>query len=304
MRFPSRRRRPRAPRAKFSTLAVAILVLAACGPVSPAQRAGIDGELTLNVPGEPGFTRIRMADLGADLAKAIAKPERTVLFIYNHGTASGQIFQTCNPRARPAVTTELITNGEALVGAQAQSFNYVLYYLCSNVSGSTDLVRKRSREILDASEQFRAAGIPAGHIFLVGHSGGASAALVAAARAPDKINAVIASAPGYGYAHLGARGSAFIQIRDIKEQWEADVTGDGAVNALVLSYAKDLFSPPEDMEFMTAIDGVERVHVGTGQSSCRGGGPHAFFYSTCMAGYEARMLDYLRARLDTVARAR
>ena len=168
-----------------------------------------------------------------------------------HGTVSGQFWQTCQPRYRPAVTTRLISNGPELVGEQAGSFEYALYYLCSAVTGGENLLQRRSTEILEAVDIFRAAGVPANHIFLVGHSGGASSALVAAARAPEKVNAVIASAPGYGYAYLGAGGDVFLQIKDIKQRWQEDLAVNGQLDALVFAYADDRISPPADMAFFS-----------------------------------------------------
>ncbi len=264
---------------------------------SPAQRAGIAGEFTVNVPDEPGFTRVRVTDLASDIPKAIDKPDKTLLFIFNHGTRSSQIWQTCKPETRPNVTTQLITNGEKLFGAEAKSFEYALYYLCSTVTGGNNLIRKRSSEILEVIDQFRAAGIPSKHIFLVGHSGGASSALVAAVRAPEKVNAVIASAPGYGYAHLGAQGDAFTEVKDIKRQWQTETSVNDRLDALVFAYADDRFSPPADMEFLERLEGVELVSVPPGESSCRGAVPHAFFFTTCLSLYEATIFGYLRQRL-------
>lgn len=275
----------------------AVTILTACETVSPAHRAGIAGELVVNVPGEAGFTRVEVVNLQSDITKAIGKPSKTLLFMFNHGTSSGQIWQTCKPRSRPAVTTQFITNGQELVGAEVNSFEYAIYYLCSTVAGSQDLIRQRSSEIIEAVDVFRAAGIPSKHIFLVGHSGGASSALVAAARAPEKVNAVIASAPGYGYAHLGARGDAYIEIQDIKERWQADTSVNGHLNAMVLAYADDRFAPPADMAFLKELDGIEFVHVPEGKSRCNGSAPHAFFSSTCILQRDAELLGYIRQRL-------
>ncbi len=194
-------------------------------------------------------------DFTADLNAAIPDPAAVTLVLFNHGTSAGGLDQKCRPqKALPRFFAILPKNlPEA-----------VLYYPCSDVLGgssgagqSRQIYQLRGREIAALLDRFMAHGVAPGRITLVGHSGGASAVMVAAqaAQAADKLAAFVASAPGHGYAYLGRDAGNNPILSGQVYGWRQalkEATGPG----LVFAYEGDRFSPPGDLEFLAGVDGI------------------------------------------------
>ncbi len=262
-----------------------LLVLAACQTPSGTNPDRLHGAF-ISASGVFGGS---YRDFPADLKAAIPEPAAVTLVLFNHGTSAGGLDQKCRPqKALPrffAVIPEFLPE-------------VVLYYPCSDILGgnaghgqSRQNYQLRGEEIAALVDRFIAYGVVPERIVVAGHSGGASATMVAAALAAGKIGAFVASAPGHGYAYLGrdAGNNPLLsgQVYGWRQALKA-ATGPG----LVFAYEGDRFSPPGDLEFLAGREGIELIMVGNAR--CRRLAPHGFLWSFCFAErYGGMVLDFI-----------
>lgn len=234
----------------------------------------------------------RLEVFDADLKRAIPDPEATTLIVFNHGTAYDGINQKCDPvGSTPPLLQALLDHYEVSV----------IYYFCSEVTSFGTRVGRsgqnwylRGQEIEQLLDKLIAYGVPPKQIFLAGHSGGASATLAVAARAPDKFNAFIASAPGYGYAHTGLSAQN-PRLSKFYSLWKDYLTAVDRLDGMVFGYDGDTISPVAEMAFLADRPGVTFVDVP--MSVCSYAHPHADFYLPCFENlYYGLIKTYLRER--------
>lgn len=211
--------------------------------------------------------------------------QRTVVLIFNHGTRRPQFRHVCNrERDIPAV-----------VRSMARETRWRVHYLCSTatdegVHGS--YTYKRAREIERVVDAYRARGVPASHIFLVGHSAGGWSSLIAARRFGHKFNAVIAFAPAFaGPRHETAKYPWW--RNELRPRQIRDILQAGRMHALVFAYPDDAFNRPRELAFLTRLQGVRLVAFDRCAER-----HHGTTYSACFARAAApTIVDYIRARL-------
>ncbi|WP_259782391.1 alpha/beta fold hydrolase [Aestuariispira ectoiniformans] len=175
----------------------------------------------------------------------IADPARKIVVIYNHGTARVDRPSACNKRDTPEIWRDL--TGETIAGRTV----YV-YYLCSDVFGD-DYIYHRAEEIEAALDLFRAKGVPAAQLFLAGQSAGAWSSMVVARKAPQKFNAIIATAPAFA-GHWQGRSADLqawqdFEISEIKKMTQ--------MKALIYAFEGDAYNRPRDLVFLADIPGVD-----------------------------------------------
>ncbi len=240
-----------------------------------------------------------VAAFSADFPAALRSPGDTVVMIYNHGTDWGGRFQDCEPDTMPSF---LEYWGEAGI----QGHDVVVFYLCTQVvEDFAAMGSARSRENEEVLDRLLAAGVPARNIFIVGHSGGASTALLTASRAPEKSNSAIVSAPGYGFAWLEAEGEGANWIDVEYDKWRSLLARADDMSALVLLYEGDVWAPPGDATFLSRHPLVDLIMVHDDDRDgvlCRGlNEPHFYWWSDCFARNEMKevesfVLDRLKSR--------
>ncbi|MAG98449.1 MAG: hypothetical protein CMM08_17395 [Rhodospirillaceae bacterium] len=230
-------------------------------------------------------------DFAADLNAAIPDPAAVTLVLFNHGTSAGGLDQKCRPQK--ALPRFFAAMAENLPEA-------VIYYPCSDVLGgnagasqSRQIYQLRGEEIAALLDRFIAHGVAPRRIVLVGHSGGASAVMVAAAEAAGKFAAFVASAPGHGYAYLGRDAGNNPLLSGQIYGWQQALE-EAAGPGLVFAYQGDRFSPPGDLEFLADREGVELVNVENAR--CGRVAPHGFLWSPCFAKRYGRMVLNFVAR--------
>ena len=173
----------------FLIAAAALALLAAC-----ASQGGRLEPMGQFFAGENSTAAI--GPLGQGIATALPDPSEPIVVIYNHGTDWGGQFQDCEPGTMPGFLKYWSRKG--LCGHPV-----VVFYLCTQeVEDRFVMGKARSQENEVVLDRLIAAGVPPRNIFVFGHSGGASTALLTAERAPAKVNSADGRAPGYGFARL------------------------------------------------------------------------------------------------------
>jgi pimeloyl-ACP methyl ester carboxylesterase len=180
----------------------------------------------------------------------------------------------------------------------------VVFYLCSQVVEKRFVMgRQRAEENEALLDRLAALGVPAEHIFIVGHSGGASSALLTSERAPEKFNAAIVSAPGYGYAWMEAEGDSYLWMDTEYDKWRRRLANAPDMQALVYVYDGDIISPPKDALFLRDHPGVEVVVIPpvdeTGALCTDDEQPHFYWWTSCFRNqHEKTVEDYIVSRLS------
>ncbi len=207
------------------------------------------------------------------------------MLIFNHGTARPQ-------RRHPCRRSSDIP---PVVEAVARRMHWRVHYLCSTaVDGDRQgsYTYKRAREIERVVDAYRAKGLPAARIFLLGQSAGAWSSLIAARRFGAKFNAVIAFAPAFA----GPRYEAQRYPRwrfEIRPRQVKDILQAGRLRALVFAFPEDVYNRPRELNFLTRLDGVRLVTFDRCPRR-----DHGTAYSACFARIAGPMITrYIRARL-------
>lgn len=211
-----------------------------------------------------------------------------VVVIFNHGTNDSRVRHTCNERRDIPLVLRRFAGAEKLQ----------IHYLCSkatNRSRERSYTYDRALEIAHVIYQYRAKGIPARNIFLMGQSAGAWSALIAARRYGDRFNALIGFAPAFHgtRAYWKKRGYRIKHGRVPRMQAiQAHEIAAGRVNALIYAFPKDNYNAPEHLAFLKKIPGVEFIVTG----ACRAG--HSTGYTPCFADAEfKRIRNFIAQRL-------
>ncbi|WP_085906742.1 hypothetical protein [Kiloniella majae] len=236
------------------------------------------------------FTPIRDADFSKEMKRNIPNPESTILFIYNHGTSNGGHGQKCYPESIPSYARAIVR----------QHDNTVIFYLCSQqVSGKKPgeaRYFKRSVELELLLERFKRHGITSDRAFLLGHSGGASTTLVAAADIPNSFNGFIVSAPGYGYAYTGESKESD-DLAPYYQIWKSTVEQATEKPGMVYSFKGDKIAPPEDLDFMKEMSNIT-LFVQTPED-CGISDFHGYPWSRCFREKETpKIWQYIQQRIS------
>jgi hypothetical protein len=268
-----------------ATFLVALLAAFGCqapSKDSPATAPAGDPEVGVFSPVSPG--RGMHGAFEDAFAAAVTDPQDTVIIVFNDGTDAIGPDGECHPGNAPKFVRDWAETG--LAGREA-----VVFYLCSTiVEKPTEVLGEARAEENDRLlDGLIAHGIPPGHIFLVGHSSGASAALITAGRSPDKLNAAVVAAPGYGYAYLEAEEERTADdlaiLRQVNATWRAALSGFPDMTALIYLFQGDELTPPKDAIFLGDYPGVELVFVappgGSDELCPDGPEPHFYWWSAC-----------------------
>lgn len=235
-------------------------------------------------------------------AQAVKDPQNTIVVVYNHGTDWGGKFQDCEPSSMPRFIQNWGSTGIA-------GHDVAVFYLCSQVVEKHFVMgRQRSEENDALLDRLAALGVPPEHIFVLGHSGGASTALLTAERAAQKFNAAIVSAPGDGFAWLDAEGESAPWMDLEYDKWRGRLARAENMNALVYVYDGDIYAPPKDALFLRDQPGVEVIEIhapdDTGILCKDEPEPHFYWWSSCFRNEQEKVVEhYIEQRLGLTSEA-
>jgi predicted alpha/beta hydrolase family esterase len=231
----------------------------------------------------------------------LPEPEKHILLIFNHGSLEEEYGDICSPTAWtvPEVVRQLS-------GKTVNGLDIVVYNFCSTSAGKYDAatrsgepkVVKRVESIEALVRAFQAAGVPPHQIFLVGHSAGGWASLLAARRQHVKFNAVIAFAPAFA----GKKADRSPGWEDLRQRQAGLLADAGHIDGLVYAYADDPYESSADLAFLGKIDGIRLVRLdgqpdGDGER-CAGPYGHRTAFRACFARSQKNIiLDYIASRL-------
>ncbi|MEH6632358.1 MAG: hypothetical protein V7776_16195 [Halopseudomonas aestusnigri] len=261
-------------------LLVSLMFLLGCQTTTPAKIKDPHGAFAIG----DDFVAVKKEAFAVALAKNIPYPEKTILFIYNHGTENSGFGQKCYPNSIPSYARAIVR----------QHSNTAIYYLCSqevgvSVGGDPKRQRyfRRSDEIARLLKIFRQHGITPDRTFLLGHSGGASTTLIAAADIPNAFNGLIVSAPGYGFAHTG-RSRNSKDLAPHYDTWKAGIEKATIKRGLVYSFEGDLIAPPEDLDFIAQMPNLKLIIQNP--ENCGISDPHGHSDSRCFRKKETPII--------------
>lgn len=263
-------------------------LLSGCQTIRPIETEDPHGAFAIG----NGFETVKKDDFKSALVRNISNPENTILFIYNHGTENGGYGQECFPNSIPSYARAIVR----------QHSETVIYYLCSQevgvtVAGDPKKQRyfRRSDEIARLLKLFREHGITSDRTFLLGHSGGASTTLIAAADIPETFNGFVVSAPGYGFAYIGeSRDSE--DLAPHYETWKSGIEKVTEKDGLVYSFEGDSIAPPDDLSFMTAMPNINLIIQKP--EVCGIPDPHGYPWSRCFRQTETpKIWNYIQKHL-------
>lgn len=155
----------------------------------------------------------------------------------------------------------------------------------------------RVEDLRERVTAYRDMGVPAGHIFIVGHSAGGWAALMLKDQDPELFNAVVAAAPAF---------AGQLETRD--EWWQArhdmyleTMVADGNLDALVFAFDGDSFETPTTLADLSTAEGVDFVAIDSGdlaQAGCTVW-THETFLSDCFEpAWGEKITEFIEARLE------
>jgi pimeloyl-ACP methyl ester carboxylesterase len=226
----------------------------------------------------------------------LPEPDKHILLVFNHGSFEEEYRDICTPTAW--TVPEVIRQ---LSGKTVNGRGIVVYNLCSTSKGDYDAVArrgepkvmKRVERIEEAVRAFEAAGVPPKQIFLVGHSAGAWASLLAARRHNVKFNAVIAFA--------GKKADRPPGWEELRQRQAGLLAEASHIDGLVYAYADDPYESSADLAFLGKIDGIRLVRIDGqpdgGGVRCAGPYRHRTAFRDCFArSQEQVILDFLADR--------
>ncbi|WP_419902562.1 hypothetical protein [Kiloniella sp.] len=271
-------------------LLLGLFLLTACQSTKPIKIEDPHGAFAVG----DDFEAVRKDDFEKALNRNIRNPEKTILFIYNHGTTNSGIGQKCFPSSIPSYA-------RAIVRQHSQA---VIYYLCSQEigvgsGGAPNQARyfRRSSEIGRILSIFREHGISANRTFLLGHSGGASTTLIAAADIPETFNGYVVSAPGYGFAYTGKSRTSKLYAPHY-DAWKAGIEKASRKEGLVYAFEGDTYAPPEDLEFMRKMKNID-LYIQKPEE-CGTSEAHEYPWSRCFRKKETpKIWNYIQQRIKS-----
>lgn len=240
----------------------------------------------------------------------LSDPANTVVILFSHGSGQEFINDPCEMQKYnaafgvPAIVHALY--GSEIAGRKVVVDGYCTptrrgYYNAGSQSGDPKVLL-RSRDIEARAQSLIAAGVPGRQIFLVGHSAGGWASLMAKARNPAIANSVIAFAPAFA----GQRATRQPGWQWLHDHYAAQLRKAERLDAMVFAIENDAFETPDTLSFLDAIPGIERFSLSDtklGAVMCDSQtSSHALVRNVCFTQTQGPLLkSYIEKRLAGAA---
>lgn len=220
-----------------------------------------------------------------------------ILLLYVHGSRQEYLRDRCFPNS---VTTPRWLRHFA--GARIGGLPVSVYADCTpNRTGDFDhrertgepKVVKRMRDLEVSVARFVEHGFAPRRIFLLGHSAGGWAALLAAADGDPPVAGVIAFAPAFA-GPLRTRSAGWQWLRD---EQAAQLANSERLPALVFAYRGDAFETPAALAFLRPIPELGMITLDP--AACGDIEPHRSVFNSCVmdARRQRHMIEFIERRL-------
>lgn len=217
--------------------------------------------------------------------------------IYSHGSLSENKKDPCFPASDwlPGRVPRVVAD---LDQQRISGLRVLVYVLCTKVPArehnddpSRIKVMLRAEEIQGVLRALHDIGVPAQQVFLVGHSAGAWASLLAMKYQPQWVNAVIGFAPAFAGVKK-YRNDTWAAMR-VEHQQALLAAPD--LPSLLYGFADDPYYDAQDLEFLKQIPGTQLEWISGGRCS-RG---HGAVFRTCFRDAKRlQILDFIRSRIQ------
>jgi len=236
---------------------------------------------------------------GHDHARAPAphlEPEG-ILLLYAHGSRQEYLRDRCFPNSLTTPRWLRRFAGRRVAGQPVS-----VYAVCTpsrtgefahaERTGEPKVV-KRAHDLETVVARFVDAGFAPGRIFLLGHSAGGWASLLAIHDGQPPVAGAIAFAPAFA-GPLRTRSAGWQWLRDTQAE---RLAGGEHLPALVFAYRGDRFEAPAALEFLRNVPGVRMIELDT--AGCGNIDPHRGVFSACVMDdrERRRILRFIEQRL-------
>lgn len=192
--------------------------------------------------------------------KLIAPADRA-LIIYTPGAADHTSIGRCTPdkpNSGSGIPNVLLDLAGTAIAGKTVTIDGYCSYATGNFQGSTGGVSKavvRARDIEDLVRFYIAEGVPAGQIFLAGHSMGGWAALEVARAGEVQIGGIIAFAP----AHAWQKALRTPNHHTLQRESVDAVSRARRIDGLVFVFRNDPFNDPDDLAPLAGVPAIDFV---------------------------------------------
>jgi pimeloyl-ACP methyl ester carboxylesterase len=212
---------------------------------------------------QPAVAQVLPSHYGEGELPPLDNPDKTIILLFSHGSGQEFINDPCEMQKYnaaygvPAIVHDLY--GQTIGNLKIIVDGYCTptrrgYYDMNSYTGDPKVLL-RSKDIQARAKSFAAAGVPVRQIFLVGHSAGGWASLMAKVRNPGIANAVIAFSPAFAGQHKTRKpGWQWLQDKYVDEIRKAP-----RLDALVFAIENDAFETPQTLKFLSVIPGVTEI---------------------------------------------
>ena len=262
------------------------------------------------VPGGSGAWLSPAPALTGNDPLALADPQSTAVLVFLPGSSAEGKPDSCRPLEPRLGTTPNVVR--KLAGQTIGGKTLAVFGFCSDTklgsfrkdryAGQPKVIGRRN-DLRTLVRAFRDTGLPAGRLFLAGHSAGGWAALLLQRQYPAEINAVVAFAPAF----TGPRANRTASWNRLRQEM-VDHLGEAAgLQALVMAVTDDPYNRPQDLAFLEAVPGVHLIGLASDSLAgrvCQGGSPHQLVYQDCFTETQGeKVAGYLEQRLQSAVEA-
>jgi pimeloyl-ACP methyl ester carboxylesterase len=233
---------------------------------------------------------------------SIADPKSKAVVLFLHGSVVEKLDDTCDPSGNtPGFSVPDVVRG--LAGKQVSGLEVVVLAPCHGRATQLGEPRKIDQRV-DAIEQtlqeLARMGVDPSQIFLIGQSAGGWAALLHQKRHPGSVNSIIAFAPAFA----GKKRWRPDDWQQRHEKQSAEIMSARRISALVFAFENDEYNTPEDLEFLSRIQGTtllrlpEKTIAGVVCEIPFFSSSHSQAYRECFTNTQSDvLLNYLRQHL-------
>lgn len=190
---------------------------------------------------------------------SIADPKSKAVVLFLHGSMVEKLDDTCDPSG-DATGFSVPQVVRALAGTKVAGLEVVVFAPChgrATLLGEPLKIEQRVDAIEQTLQELGRSGVDPSRIFLVGQSAGGWAALLHQKRHPGSVNSIIAFAPAFA----GKKRWRPDDWQQRHEKQSAEIMSAKRISALVFAFENDAYNTPEDLAFLSRIEGTTLLRL-------------------------------------------